>query len=466
MMQTGAGKSTERLVILKPSDWSPQLVVLCVFFAVLFITGGSSRYDVPHLVVLRPLAICVLGFALATINAGAWRTYRPAILLFASAFALTALHLIPLPPHIWQALPGRQIIADIDAMAGLKDIWRPLTMFPEGTWNAFYALTVPLAALLLAAQLNQRDVVRLLVWVTALSLVTGLVGVLQAAGSGIGLYHLDPVNAGLFANRNHQAAMLACLFPMLGALAMSGSLFSIGERSVLIVSAAVKIMLVPLILVTGSRMGMVIAVIAFIYTGTISLWQVVGQRRHAYYSLTLLAAGLATAVAMVLVTIYTARDEAIDRLDTADEDLRWQFWESVVAFLPQYLPWGSGVGSFVPVYQIHEPDGMLMPQYVNQAHNDWLDLALTSGVPGMILAAIAVAAFARAMGAALVAPGVTGHIRRAGIGTILVLAFASLSDYPLRTPILAAVLAVAVIWAWAPLRPNENEESKGPYAQA
>jgi hypothetical protein len=414
---------------------------------------------VPHLVVLRPLAVCVLGFALATINVDAWRTYRPAILLFASAVALTALHLIPLPPHTWQALPGRQIIADIDTAAGLKDIWRPLTMFPERTWNALYALSVPLAALLLAAQLNQRDLVRLLVWVTALSLVTGLVGVLQAAGSDISLYHLNPENSGLFANRNHQAAMLACLFPMLGALAMSAPRFSMSARAVRIVSAAVAITLIPLILVTGSRMGLVVAALAFVYTGIVSLWQGAGRRRHAYYSLTLLAAGLATAAAMVLVTIYAARDAAINRLDADAEDLRWQFWESIVAFLPQYLPWGSGVGSFVPVYQIHEPGGMLMPGYVNQAHNDWLDLALTSGAPGIILAAIAVALFARATGAALVAPGITGHIRRAGIGTILVLAFASLSDYPVRTPLISALFAIAAIWACVPSAQRKTAES-------
>jgi O-antigen ligase len=162
---------------------------------------------------------------------------------------------------------------------------------------------------------------------------------------------------------------------------------------------------------------------------------------------------------MVLVTIYAARDAAINRLDADAEDLRWQFWESIVAFLPQYLPWGSGVGSFVPVYQIHEPGGMLMPGYVNQAHNDWLDLALTSGAPGIILAAIAVALFARATGAALVAPGITGHIRRAGIGTILVLAFASLSDYPVRTPLISALFAIAAIWVCVPSAQRKTAES-------
>jgi O-antigen ligase len=93
---------------------------------------------------------------------------------------------------------------------------------------------------------------------------------------------------------------------------------------------------------------------------------------------------------------------------------------------------------------------MLMPQYINQAHNDWLDIALTAGVPGLIIAVIALMMFARGAGAALVSRGISGHLRRAGIGIIFVVAFASLSDYPARTPLISAVLAIAAIWASAP----------------
>lgn len=466
MAQPRTRKAAGQFTILKAGDWSPQLTVLCVFLAVLLVAGGSSRYDVPQLVLLRPLAVCVLGYALATINVDAWNNYKPVFVLFGSAFALTILHLIPLPPQMWQALPGRQIVMDIDTAAGLRNVWRPLTMFPEGTWNSLYSLSVPLAALLLAAQLNQRDLARLLVWLALLSFVTGLVGVLQAGGSDINFYRVHSETAGLFANRNHQAAMLACAFPILGALAMLAPYFSIPPRVTRIVCAAGAVTIIPLILVTGSRMGLAVAVLAFFYSGLVSLRQGAGGRRHPYNSFALIVSGLAMAAVMVLISIYAARDVAIDRLGTDAEDLRWQFWSSVVDFLPQYLPWGSGIGSFVPVYQIHEPAGLLLPLYVNQAHNDWLDIALTSGVPGIVLALAAVVMLARAIGAALIAQGIAGHIRRTGVGVILVLAFSSLSDYPVRTPILAAVLAVAVIWAWAPLRSNDNEESERPNVEA
>jgi O-antigen ligase len=150
-----------------------------------------------------------------------------------------------------------------------------------------------------------------------------------------------------------------------------------------------------------------------------------------------------------------------DRVYIGDEDgdLRWLIWEAVIDFLPEYMPWGSGVGSFVPVYQIHEPNDTLMPQYVNQAHNDWLDIVLTSGVPGAALAIIAAMMFARAAGSALAARGVAGHLKQTGIGIIFVLAFASLSDYPVRTPLISALFAIAAIWACVPSAQRKTAES-------
>lgn len=466
MAHLSGRKAGKQLAIFRLGDWSHQLIVLCAFLVVLFVTGGSSRYDVPQLIVLRPLAICVAGYGLATFRPESWRTYKPIWLMAAAVLGLTIVHLIPLPPQIWQALPGRDIIAEIDARTGLDGVWRPLTLFPEGTWNALFALSVPIAVLLLAAQLSQLDLLRLLIVVLILCAVSGLVGVLQAGGSDLRLYRFGGGASGLFANRNHQAAMLACVFPMLGALVMSWPHIGRQPRAMRLVAGAAVITLVPLLLVTGSRMGLVVATLAFLYLGLVSLRLGTGKRNRAYSSLMLMASGLALATVMVLITTYAARDVAIDRIGTDAEDLRWQFWQTIVTFLPQYLPWGSGIGSFVPVYEIHERADMLMPQYVNQAHNDWLDLALTSGIPGLFLALASTVMLAKAAGTALIAQGIGGHLRRAGIGMILVLALASLSDYPVRTPILSAFVAIAVIWASAPLYGSNRNESTMPHAKA
>lgn len=453
--------------LLQMKEWSPQLVALLAFMLVVFFTGGSSRYDVPHLMVLRPLAICMIGFALTSFTAENWLARKPIWLLTAAVLALTILHLIPLPPQIWRELPGRDIIVDIDALAGLQGVWRPLTMFPEGTWNALYALSVPVAVLLLASQLSERDLLRLLLGMLILSSISGMVGAFQAAGSSFRLYRLDGGISGLFGNRNHQAALLACLFPMLAALSMCAPHFSRHPRVIRIILGSGATTLVPLLIVTGSRMGLLVAVLAFLFSGIVSIRQRGVKGSGAYSSLIFLAVATLIAAGLLLLATYASRDLALDRLEKgSSEDLRWPVWEQIIRFLPDYLPWGSGIGSFVPVYQIHEADHMLLPQYVNQAHNDWLDIALTSGAPGIALCAVAILMFARATGSALVAQGIAGHLRRAGIGVILVLAFASLSDYPVRTPILSALLAIAAIWASAPIQRKHTHESMTHDAQA
>lgn len=440
-------------------DWSIQLVVLGLFLTLAFATGGSSRYDNPQLLALRPLAILAAGFALVTFTAQHWRAYRPLWLLSASVVLVPVLHLVPLPPDIWQALPGRDIVVEIGTIAGLNDLWRPLTMFPEGTWNALYALSVPAAVLLLGAQLNERDLMRLLVWIIALGVISGMIGVMQAAGSDLRFYRISTAAGGLFANRNHQAALLACLFPMLAAWAIAGSHSGKATRAKHLAAGAMALTLVPLILVTGSRMGLALAGLAFIYSSLMLLRHRHGREFSRRAKVAQVAAGSLAVAGVIAATFVMSRDVAFDRLGDASSEARWPIWGTIIDFLPEYLPWGSGVGSFVPVYQIHERDGMLLPTYVNQAHNDWLDLVLTAGIPGVLIAFAALAMLALAVRGAWSASGTIGHLRRAGLGIILVLAFASLSDYPVRTPILSAVLAVAAILVAAAHGPSRRFES-------
>lgn len=446
------------------SSWSPQLAVLALFLVLLFLTGGSSRADVSKLIVLRPLAVLVAGYGLATIRKEDFATYRPIWLFFGAVALLTVAHLVPLPPGVWQSFPGREILVEIDTLAGLEGIWRPLSMHPEGTWNALYALSVPFAALLLASQLGEEDRMRLLAVVIVLCMLSGFVGVIQAGGTDIRFYRFAGEASGFFANRNHQAAMLACLFPMLAAIALSAKRFKIDPRATRLIAAAGMIALVPLILVTGSRMGLIVGVISFM---CLAFMFFSGAKRSDAFSIGRLIQGavaILIAAGMVAGTVFMARDKAFDRVDGLANEPRIPAWQTISEFLPNYFPWGSGIGSFVPVYQIHEQSQFLMRQYFNQAHNDWLDILLTAGLPGLVLTLIAVVMFAVAVKAALGARGTAGHLRRTGMIVILLLAFASVTDYPLRTPILSALFAIAAIWAWSPFSQSQVKESNQRHA--
>ena len=93
--------------------------VLAIFILVTFMTGGGSRGDIQSLVILRPVSALMLGYALWRLKPAHLQDYS-----FISVFALllivlVILHLVPLPPSLWASLPGRALITDIDAAAGL-----------------------------------------------------------------------------------------------------------------------------------------------------------------------------------------------------------------------------------------------------------------------------------------------------------------------------------------------------------
>ena len=99
---------------------------------------------------------------------------------------------------------------------------------------------------------------------------------------------------------------------------------------------------------------------------------------------------------------------------------------------------GVGFGSFEQVYHIYEPSELLMPSYVNQAHNDWAQFTIEGGVlAGLLLTGLLVW-MVRAIGTMLL-----HRTRRVDaifwMSIFAIVAAASLVDYPLRTPLFQLV---------------------------
>lgn len=421
--------------------------LLAAFLVLVFLTGGSQRADVQSLQVLRPIAILVAAYGLFTLQGAQWLRYRHVFLLLAAVIALVVAHLVPLPPGTWHTLPGRAVVRDIDALIALDDQWRPLSMVPAGTWNALYALSVPVAVLALTAQLSVTDHIRLLVLLIALLVLSGTLGLLQAIGVDLAVYDQADL-AGLFANRNHQGVALAMLFPMLAVAAVWGDAI-LPPRAALIGACALAVIAIPLVIVTGSRAGLIALVVAILLIPLIGLRRRAPartrrNRRMSYgkYVLAIIVPGF-----LVWMTVIASRETALTRFKQTDDDVRLPVWSSIVDVLPNYLPWGSGIGSYADVYQILEPDHLLRSTFSNHAHNEWLEIALTAGWPGIALIAWAVILFGYAVWRALGTSKVEGAMSRLGLSLILILSFASTVDYPVRTPIMSSVLAVAAVWA-------------------
>lgn len=379
--------------------------------------------------------------------------------MFGAMASLALVHVIPLPPAIWQSLAGRSDLVAVDALVGLEGVWRPITIAPANGWHAFASLFAPLAVLLLGVQLGKEDLRGLLPLVIGLGAISGLVGLLQVIGDPQGpLYFYRITNqglaVGLFSNRNHAATLLTCLFPLLAVYASLASGTQDQIRSRQLLSAAVAIVIVPLILVTGSRSGLISGILGLLAAGLIYRRPASGRKMRRGegskpLSVTLILGGLIV-LCLIFLTIFFSRALAIERLfEEAAEVSRADYWALSVDMFWKYFPWGSGSGSFVEAFLIVEPSNLLTANYVNRAHNDWLEIAVTFGVPGLVLLAGGTLALAfQFYQVWRVRDGSRSSVllARAASAAIAIIAIASFSDYPLRTPIMMSLFTLFALW--------------------
>jgi hypothetical protein len=426
---------------------------------VVFMTGGASRIDVQSLPILRPFSVLMCAIAFMSLRIKHLEGHRSLLAAFAIGLSLTLAHVTPLPPSIWQVLPGRSELIAVDNLTGLQDQWRPLTIAPSNGWHAFASLFTPLAVLLLGVQLGREDLRRLLPLVIGLGAVSGMVGLLQVISDPQGpLYFYRITNngsaVGLFSNRNHAATLLACLFPLLAVYASMATGTEDQIRARQLLSASVAIVLVPLILVTGSRSGLISGVLGLVAAGLIYRRPAEGRKvrrgdGRKSIGLVPILGGIA-ALSLGFLTFFFSRAVAIERLfDETANVSRIDYWALSVDMFWKYFPWGSGSGSFVEAYLIAEPANQLAAHYVNRAHNDWIETAVTFGVPGLLLLASSVVLFAlQSYKIWTVTDGSSRAVTlaRAASAAILIIAIASLSDYPLRTPTMMSLFALFLLW--------------------
>jgi hypothetical protein len=441
----------------------PQILVIMAILVLLVVTfsfGGSSRNDVAALDLLRPVSVLSLGVGLIFIERRHLGGYRAVAAIIVMAALLPAMQLVPLPPQLWQGLPGRQLVAEIDAAADLGALWRPLSLAPPETLNALGFMVLPLAVMLLAMQLSPRWRMALVALPIAFGLVGALLGVAQMLGDGRDdLYPFDVTNkglsVGLFANRNHHAVALACLVP-LGAAALHLVWPESWRKEARLVAGLLGMgFLVLLVLLTGSRAGLIAALVAL---ASIILMaprpDVFATTSRTLSDGAAITTGLVVIAGLIAAAVWQGRDLALDRLlgSTPGEGLRAQLLPTLWQMAADHWLWGTGLGTFERVYLIYEPPELLMSAYVNHAHNDWLETIITGGILAQLLVISGVIIIAnrakrlfndRNNDAAY-------PLRVASLFCIILLSLASVSDYPLRTPYLAGLFTLCLIWLFMP----------------
>jgi O-antigen ligase len=434
---------------------------LAAVLAVCALGGGSSRADVWSLLYLRPVVIGAI-VTMLVVRAGQfeWAAIRiPLVLLAAMAIVIT-LQLVPLPPALWAALPGHDTLAEHLALLGMADVWRPLSLVPELTLNSLLALLPPLAILIGLAGTRPYEREAMIYVVAGVGVASAMLGVVQLV-SGHGYFYRysdDALPIGFFTNRNHQAAMLAICLPALRILSLqprktpSSYLFQLG------VCSATGLFLLLMILLTGSRSGIVMALLALVTAALIRqpsrgsgvFARAAKPHSRSRRSRTMLRALIVLApLSFIALAYLSGRAASVNRLlnfDTVLGDQRVTYAPITWKIAREFFPLGSGAGTFDRVYRLNEPDWALHQNYFNHAHNDLVEIIITGGLPFLlILAAFAIWFLVSAYqayrddGQRQSPPGETLF----SIGAITIFLAASLTDYHIRTPLIAIAFAFA-----------------------
>jgi len=447
------------------------LIAAIVVIATAMLFGGGSRSDLESHVIVRPIAIAVLAWSLIKGIRARERGLLAPLSLAVLWSAMIGAQLIPLPPSLWASLPHRREFFDVFRAIHVDKVWRPLTMSPNATLNAFFASLVPISVLAAMARVRQRDMPVIVGCLLAIGALSALLGIVQITSQARWAYFYlitnEGAGVGLFANRNHQALLMAEIFPML-ALVAAWPKVERRQRSLNeFVALSAAVLLVPLVLITGSRAGLVLLMIGIFAAAAIcgldgpallrnlrrSKVRRSSANRERLVPL-LLAAGL---VGIVGLTVVLSRAEAVNRLFSEDvsQEIRLKLFRTMAKIGNDFAPWGGGFGTFDPLFRMREPFSNLSPIYINHAHDDLLEIYIEGGAVALaLLLAFLTWVAARSVRAWRWAEGplpLEQLAARCGSAIIAMTLIASLADYPLRTAAHQAVTAVAVamLAAWS-----------------
>lgn len=422
----------------KIAAWSALLLL-----ALAWVLGGSTQHNVVKDLWLDLLSLPVLLAAAVVHLQKPPRTLlsRCAVLVLVAGFVAVALQLARLPSALWLDSPVRVGLAGDLAAAGVPapSTW---SLTPHGTelalWKLLPALAMFLAGLAAPRGLR-RGMLLAVIGLAAINLVFSLQQESLPQHDAMRLYpDTSGSYGGVFYNQNHFATALVIAMALAVCLAWDAWRRRIPGRRTremqalgLMIVASFGLFAVPL---TNSSAGVTLVLVVLPVTLLLSgILQVDWFIKHPAFSV----AGILALAGGVSLAMYWQTF-----IDT--EDLRGPIAEAAFRLGGSYFPWGSGAGSFTPVFEANLPASLWIPQYVNHAHNEYAQWWLVGGLAAIAVVACGLWVFSVAGWRVLLQRGRTpAVVLAAGCWAAIAAALIhSWVDYPLGTTALAATVAL------------------------
>jgi O-antigen ligase len=439
-------------------------LILGVGFAVLAFGGTEA----PTFALVQILFFGVAALVLARGPASFLKLTTPwALAIPAMLTVVVLLQLCPLPSTLVHRLTGRE---NSVPWANLH-----LSIEPFSTRTHILILLSCLVAFYFA-QIVRKDrdrTMRLIAALLVLGTFEALYGLVQYLGGWQKIFfyakQFDLEEAtGTYINRNHYAGMLEMILPFslallffeYGKLRKTGSPTAVTIKQLLmrqtlqklVLCLSIAVVLFAALLFSRSRMGIVAGLVSLLVIFALAA----ASRFHG--KMGILLSTLFVAISICLA-IWIGPGPIVGRFADVQQEFRkseqsrLSIWRDARTLVRQDPIFGTGLGTFPVAYTAVQTT--FPGQFVNHAHNDYLELAIDLGLPAaLILFAVIFFILARAVRTFLFAPGLFERSVALGcVGSIVAILLHSLTDFNLYIPANAVLFSTILGLA---LRPQES----------
>lgn len=439
--------------------WATRANATLAYLALVLVLGGASAASPVGNVLLQLLGAGLIGWTLLDRNAEG--VLRTGLCPFGIALAvLMAVQFVPLPPSLWQHLPGRDMVYQGFALIGAPAPWLTLSLNP---WHSLASLVwwIPAAALFVSMRTSgapfNRHVIGVVTAVAALSVVFG--GLQTTAGA---FYFYEITNfgegPGFFSNSNHQGSFLLCALALWGCWAIGAArgapLGSKGFDTLRALHTGVALLLVVGVVVSGS-----LACQLLLIPVLVSLALVLKPDLRVPLFLVLLG-GLLVIGGLGAFLLYGPAENDLLAKGTLPGISRQDFLVTGMKIIGDFAPVGSGSGTFVELYRWYEDPAQVSTTFVNHAHDDLLELLIETGMFGLAALVLFLVWFVpRAW--SLWSGARRNVVPLAASMVIATELLHSLVDYPLRTAAMSSLVAIACVLMVRPADPPPSRSRRG-----
>jgi len=346
------------------------------------ILGGTSQYIYTYKLPLYLISLGMIGIILSTSKRQPLSTLVTLPNILISAFiGVFIMYSIPMSFGLWSSLEGRHLSVEGFKFMG-EAPWMPLSLHPERTFLSIFDF-LPIIAIALTTLLsrNQKELLWALYSLLSLAFISVIFGTGQMLlnSEAFSLYRISNIGKplGFFSNVNHFACMCAMLIPIAFYMAAPNN-----NRTSLVKrfwGGILTIVLVAGCVLSGSGAGYILLLVAVIVSPMIMF-----NNSKTFKLISLLI--LAFIIILVIDFLFLSGEfsQIVNKVTNDGALSRSTTYQTILGFRGEYGFFGIGPGAFEDVYKIHENQDGIYNQYINQAHNDFLQIWLEFGVLGLL----------------------------------------------------------------------------------